>query len=103
MKFDVESFSAFAIVGEGSSASIEYTAPVPNESNVHKEGNRDTFLSNLPYGTVLIDYDLMKISAFTWSGLSGVSSQDNNVTCTVELADGFTLGGPRCGQLWGYV
>ena len=92
VKFDVDSFSAFAIVGESSSASIEYTAPVPNESNVHKEGNRDTFLSNLPYGTVLIDYDLMKISAFTWSGLSGVSSQDSNVTCTVELAEGFTLG-----------
>ena len=92
VKFDVESFSAFAIVGEGSSASIEYTAPVPNESNVHKEGNRDTFLSNLPYGTVLIDYDRMRMSDFTWSGLSGVSSQDSNVTCTVELADGFTLG-----------
>ena len=92
VKFDVESFSAFAIVGEGSSASIEYTAPVPNESNVHKEGNRDTFLSNLPYGTVLIDYDRMRMSAFTWSGLSGVSSQDSNVTCTVELAEGFTLG-----------
>ena len=91
VKFDVESFSAFAIVGEGSSASIEYTAPVPDESNVHKEGDLDTFLSNLPYGTVLIDYDLMSMSAFTWSGLSGVSSQDSNVTCTVELADGFTL------------
>ena len=92
VKFDVDSFSAFAIVGE-SSASIEYTAPVPDESNVHKEGDLDTFLSNLPYGTVLIDYDLMRMSAFTWSGLSGVSSQDSNVTCTVELADGFTLGG----------
>lgn len=91
MKFDVDSFSAFAIVGE-SSASIEYTAPVPDESNVHKEGDLDTFLSNLPYGTVLIDYDLMRMSDFTWSGLSGVSSQDSNVTCTVELADGFTLG-----------
>ena len=91
VKFDVDSFSAFAIVGE-SSASIEYTAPVPDESNVHKEGDLDTFLSNLPYGTVLIDYDLMRMSDFTWSGLSGVSSQDSNVTCTVELADGFVLG-----------
>jgi len=34
----------------------------------------------------------MKMSAFNWSGLSGVSTRDNNVTCTVELAEGFTLG-----------
>ena len=90
LSFEVESFSDFAVVGDP--AEIEYTAPTPNESNVHKEGDLDTFLSNLPYGTVLIDYDLMRMSAFTWSGLSGVSSRDSNVTCTVELADGFVLG-----------
>ena len=98
LSFEVESFSDFAVVGDP--AEIEYTAPTPNESNVHKEGDLDTFLSNLPYGTVLIDYDLMRMSAFTWSGLSGVSSQDSNVTCTVELANGFTLGGATYGIMY---
>ena len=96
--FRVDSFSDFAITDDGTS--ITYTAPVSDYSNVHKEGDLDTFLSNLPYGTVYIDYDLMRMGSYTWNGNSGVSTVDSDVTCTVELVDGFKLGGSPYGIMY---
>ncbi len=93
LEFNVGSFSDFAVVGEGSAATIVYTPPVSDTSKVHQEGDLDTFLSNLPYGTVFIDYDLMSMGSYTWDGNTGVSNSDSNVTCTVEMVDGFKLGG----------
>ena len=71
---------------------VTHVPPVADESKVHKEGNLDTFLSNLPYGTVYIDYDLMRMDAYDWNGTEGTHKTESGVQCSVDLGSGYKLG-----------
>ena len=87
LSFEVESFSDFAVVGENEE--IEYISPVSDISEIHIEGSVTSFLSNLPYGTVYVDYNLMDFSKYsfaaTGSSVTGTSTVDPDVSVSIEI------------------
>ena len=95
LSFEVESFSDFAVVGEN--REIEYISPISDTAEIHKEGSVTGFLSNLPYGTIYIDYNLMDFSNYSFatsgSSVTGTSTNNPDVSVSIEIkSSNYTAG-----------
>ena len=92
LNFEVGSFSDFAVVGE-----IEYISPISDTAEIHKEGSVTGFLSNLPYGTIYVDYNLMDFSKYSFatsgSSVTGTSTNNPDVSVSIEIkSSNYTAG-----------